>query len=77
MQLSSALLNYGVDACAELRATPAGKRRSALALRPLPLREEWLCILEEAVADNCRLIVVLLLRLLTLHRTSDCAVVTV
>ena len=77
MQLSVSLPINGVGACAELGATPAGKRRSALALRPLPLRREWLCILGEAVADNCRLIVVLLLRLLTLHRTSDCAVVTV
>ena len=77
MQLSVELLINSMDASAKLRATPAGKRRSALALRPLPLRREWLCILGEAVADNCRLIVVLLLRLLTLHRTSDCAVVTV
>ena len=68
------LLGNGVRVHAELRATPAGKRRIALALRPLPLRGEWLCILGEAVADNCRLIVVLQLRLVALHRTS--AVVT-
>ena len=65
-----------MGAWAEPRATPAGKRRSALALRPLPLRGELLYVLGEAVTDNCRLIVILLLRLFALHRISDCAVVT-